>query len=172
MNSYELKSTRDYKLDVGLRPSRPGDLPFVTALERHPDNQGFIGQWSDAEHLAAIEGREGREHWIIERDGQPAGYLIAFDGRDENAGIYVKRLLVVDKERGTGKAALARFLELAYARPGVDLVWLMVFEPNARAQAVYRALGFTRFDPPPEDEARWNRIDACGEGTLRMGRAR
>ena len=152
-----------------LRPTRPADLAFVTTLERHPDNRELIGQWSDEEHLQAIARQRGREHWIIEREGRPAGYLIAFDGREHGAGFYVKRILVADKERGTGKAALAAFLDDATARPGVDFVWLMVRDTNARAQAVYRGLGMARYDPPPDEAARWNElIDPSGSGVFRM----
>lgn len=143
---------------VSLRPSRPQDLSFITSLERHPDNRDLIGQWSDAEHLAAIAGEDGREHWIIERNGERAGYLIAFDCRARDAGFYVKRILVADKERGTGTQALRRFSERALALPGVSCVWLIVRDSNVRAQGVYRELGFTRFDPAPEEAARFNAI--------------
>ena len=153
---------------TALRPSTPGDLGFVTALERDPANRDYIGQWADAEHLDAIARRAGREHWIIERDGAPAGYLIAFDGRDLGAGIYVKRILVGDKVRGTGTAALAAFLDRACARPGVEFVWLLVRDWNARAQAVYTKLGFRRHEAPPEESERWMRVDASGEGVFRM----
>jgi len=152
-----------------LRPTLPADLAFVTGLERHPDNRALIGQWSDAEHLAAIAGRDGREHWIIERDGAAAGYLIAFDGRAHGAGIYVKRILVAEKGRGTGKAALARFLDDATARDGVAFVWLLVREQNLRAQAVYTGLGMRRYACTPEVAARWDAtIDPAGPGVLRM----
>ena len=152
-----------------LRPTRESDLAFVTTLERKPENQEMIGQWSDEEHLDAIARRNGREHWIIERGGRPAGYLIAFDGRDHGAGFYVKRILIADKERGTGTAALASFLDDACARPGVAFVWLMVRDHNLRAQAVYRKLGFARYDPDLGEEARWNaKVDPGGEGVFRM----
>ena len=145
---------------VTLRPSRAGDLAWITALERRPDHLDAIGQWSDAEHLAAIEGRDGREHWIIEREGERAGYLIACDRREAGTGIYVKRILVEAKERGTGRAALAAFLEQAFARPGADGVWLIVRNGNERARHVYASLGFEPFEPP-EDVAR--RFDAVNE---------
>jgi ribosomal protein S18 acetylase RimI-like enzyme len=164
-----LKSTPDYKGAVSLRPSTAADLGYVTALERHPDTRELIGQWSDAEHLDAIARRFAREHWVIEREGTRAGYLIAFDARAEGAGIYVKRILVADKEKGTGKAALTAFLDGAFARPGVDFVWLQVRERNARAQAVYTGLGFGPFVPPPGDEPRWQRVDTSGVGVWRMG---
>jgi diamine N-acetyltransferase len=155
--------------EVRLRRSRPEDLAFVTALERHPDNRELIGQWSDAEHLAAMAGEQGREHWIVERDARAAGYLIAYDCRARDAGFYVKRVLVGDKERGTGSAALRAFIDRAFGLEGAARVWLIVRDGNARAQAVYRKLGFERFDPMPEEESRY---DAAGEpamaGAFRM----
>lgn len=138
---------RGLRPDVALRRTRARDLPFVTALERRPDNRELIGQWSDAEHLAAIAGEAAREHWLIERGGRPAGYLIAFDARKSAGCIYLKRILVDAKGAGTGSAALARFLEMAFARPGARFVWLNVREGNVRAQALYRRLGFATFVP-------------------------
>ncbi len=151
-----------------LRPTRPEDLAFVTGLERRPDNRELIGQWSDAEHLDAIGRRNGREHWVIERDGEPAGYLIAFDECTSGRGLYLKRILVAEKERSTGKAALALFLDDAFGRAGAELVWLMVREANLRAQAVYDGLGFRRFDPTAGEVRGWDGTDAAGAGVFRM----
>lgn len=145
---------------VRLRSSRPEDLAWITALERREEHLEQIGQWSDAEHLAAMAGEGGREHWIIERDGGRAGYLIAFDTRAEDGGVYVKRILVDVKERGTGKRALQAFVDSVRLRPGARYVWLIVRERNLRAQAVYLGLGFTRFEPP-EDAAK--RLDTSAE---------
>src|SRR5688572_13286288 len=92
-NSYELNSTGAI-IEVTLRASRAEDLAWVTALERRADHLDAIGQWSDAEHLEAIARGNGREHWVIERGGRPAGYLIAYDCRSRGAGLYVKRILV------------------------------------------------------------------------------
>ena len=156
-------------MSTTLRPATVADLPFITTLERLPESREHIGQWSDDEHREAIERRAGREHWIIEREGAPAGYLIAYDATDRAAGIYVKRILVADKERGTGTAALTGFLDDACARNGVEFVWLMVRERNERGQAVYRKLGMRRYDPSPEEAARWDAtVDPAGEGVFRM----
>src|SRR5688500_20327459 len=105
-NSYELNSTGAI-IEVTLRRSRPEDLAWVTALERRADHVDVIGQWSDAEHLEAIGGGRSREHWIVEREGRPAGYLIAYDCRGQGAGVYVKRILGEAKGLGTGQGALA-----------------------------------------------------------------
>ncbi|HLX24497.1 MAG TPA: GNAT family N-acetyltransferase [Usitatibacter sp.] len=159
---------------VILRRSTPQDLAFVTALERHPDNREYIGQWTDDEHLAAIAGKGKREHWIIERDGRAAGYLIAYDCRFLDAGFYVKRILVADKEGGTGTAALRQFNERVFAMNGVSCVWLIVRDFNVRAQHVYGKLGFARFEPAEGEERRrydsW--AEAPAEGSYRMRLAR
>lgn len=147
-------------MTVTLRPSRPEDVPFVTRLERDGENAKIIGQWTDEEHLAAIRGEKNRRHRIIERDGEAAGYLIDFDCRDSVGGVYLKRVLVGDKERGTGAAAVAAFLEEVQARLDPDFVWLHVYEWNQRAQAVYRRLGFERYEPGDEERAR---LDAAAE---------
>jgi ribosomal protein S18 acetylase RimI-like enzyme len=155
--------------EVRLRRSREEDLAYVTTLERDADNRSFIGQWSDDEHRAAIAGKGLREHWIIERDGERAGYLIAYDCRGAGAGFYVKRILVAQKERGTGRAALVAFDERVFALEGVACVWLIVRGWNARAQAVYRSLGFTRFDPAPEEARRYDAAaERPGEDSFRM----
>jgi ribosomal protein S18 acetylase RimI-like enzyme len=154
---------------VSLRPSLASDLPWITALERRPDNVEMIGQWTDAEHLDAIAGKGCREHWVIERDGEPEGFLIAYDCSAAGAGVYVKRVLVDRKEQGTGTAALESFLEIAFARPGVDRVWLIVRNHNARAQAVYGKLGFVRVDDASEEARRYDAVaEAPPEKCFRM----
>jgi RimJ/RimL family protein N-acetyltransferase len=154
---------------VKIRPSSATDLEFITGLERDAENRDFIGQWSDGEHLSAIAGENRREHWIIEHDGQRAGYLIANDCRDSNAGFHVKRLLVEEKNRGIGREALGQFSTHALALEGANCVWLNVRDWNARAQRVYSKLGYVRFDPGPEEAARYDAAaEAPGHGAFRM----
>lgn len=161
-------------MSVTLRPSTPADLAFVTALERDAGNRTIIGQWSDAEHLAAMRGEDGRSHAIIERDGVPAGYMIAYDCRDAGAGVHLKRILVADKERGTGKAAMRLFLEQTFARLAPAFIWLNVYDHNARAQAVYRSLGFRDYFPGELEAARLTaaaEAPAPGAHRMRIDRA-
>ena len=154
---------------VTLRPSTRGDLDFITVLERRDDNREHIGQWSDWEHLGAIEGRDGRSHWVIERDGERAGYLIAYDCRAGDAGFYVKRILVDRKDGGIGTAALRGFIDRVFAQGDVACVWLMVREANARGRHIYEKLGFRRFDPTRADAPRYDRFEAApGDGVFRM----
>ncbi|HKC49628.1 MAG TPA: GNAT family N-acetyltransferase [Myxococcota bacterium] len=129
--------------EVTLRPTALGDLDFVLALERHPENAAFIGRWTRAEHAAAIAAKD-REHWLILRahDGVPLGFLLAFDLRAAGLGVYVKRIAISEKSRGRGREALGRFARRAFDELGASHVWLTVFPDNERAQRSYRALGF------------------------------
>jgi len=153
---------------VTLRPTGIPDLAFVTGLERRDDHVSVIGQWTDLEHLAAVQSPK-REHWIIEEDGLPAGYLIAYDAQAEGAGVYVKRLLVAEKDRGIGTLALAKYLDHGFGALGARFIWLTVREGNARAQAVYRRLGFHRLDAAPEFDRRLSMAtEAPAAGAFRM----
>ncbi|APV49913.1 hypothetical protein BWI17_09585 [Betaproteobacteria bacterium GR16-43] len=155
-------------MPVALRRSTAEDLAFVTGLERSPENVQGIGQWTDLEHLAAMQSPK-REHWVIERDGVPAGYLIAFDAREDQAGIYVKRILVAEKGQGTGSEALARYLDRAFGELQARFAWLHVRGGNTRAQGVYRRLGFQRFDPDPDVARRFSEAaESTGIGAFRM----
>jgi diamine N-acetyltransferase len=128
---------------VRLRPTTSTDLDFVSALERHPDQQPFIGQWTREEHLSAIE-RSDREHWIIESAASRGllGYLITYDVRAAGYGVYVKRIAVSDKARGVGRRALYAVADHAFRDMQAASVCLAVRRFNERAQRSYRALGF------------------------------
>lgn len=154
---------------VLLRPTVPADLDFVLRLERDDYNRRFIGQWTDEEHAAAIRGDRARRHRIIERDGMAAGYVITYDGRGISPSLYVKRILVADKERGTWQAAMRALLDEAFASAELAFAWLLVREWNARAQAVYRKLGFARYEPEGDEAAALARYaEAPGPESFRM----
>jgi ribosomal protein S18 acetylase RimI-like enzyme len=158
---------------VTLRPSGPADLAFVTGLERHAENRDLIGQWADAEHAAAIAGQARWSHWIVEENARPVGFIISRDCRAHSAGIYVKRVLIGEKNRGLGKAALAAFLAHARRAYGTADVWLTVRNENLRAQAVYRKQGFAPFDPQGEEAERYDAVaEAPADRCFRMRLAR
>ncbi len=132
---------------VRLRPTSNSDLEFVLALEHDPDNIPFIKQWTLEQHEDAIR-RSDREHWIIESnpEGDRLGYLIAYDLTLDDLGVYVKRIVIAEKSRGLGRAALSLFVEHAFSDLAAEYVWLCVYPENERGQRCYRSVGFVPFD--------------------------
>lgn len=147
---------------VVLRRAAPADLDFVLALERHPENAPFIGQWPRERHLAELA-RADREYWIVERPGAPAplGFAIVYDLRAQGYGVYVKRIALAEKSSGAGRAAIARLCERAARELGAERLWLSVFADNARAIRAYRAAGL---EVAAQDEAARAAHDAAVGG--------
>jgi len=105
----------------------------------------------------------------VDESGSAAGFIISRDCRSQGAGVYVKRILVGEKNRGLGQAALGAFLALARREYGPCLVWLIVRNENARAQAVYRKHGFAPFHPLAEEAARYDAVaEAPADRCFRM----
>lgn len=128
---------------VALRPTSKGDLAFVLRDEGSEENRPFIGRWPRERHLDALAGGDA-EHLILERDGAPVGYAI-LTGLDGPGGILcLKRLMVAEKGRGHGRAALRLIKERAFNRLGTHRLWLGVKEENARARRLYESEGFVR----------------------------
>jgi RimJ/RimL family protein N-acetyltransferase len=144
---------------ISLRPTGDADLDFVMALERDPENSSFVGQWSRAEHADAIA-RDDREHWILERRGDRArlGFAITYDLRAAGHGVYLKRIVSVEKSKGIGRRAIALLAERAFREQGAAHLWLRVRPENARAQRAYAALGFAVV---PVDETRRRELSAA-----------
>lgn len=130
-------------VDVTVRPSTPEDLAFVLAAERAPDNAPFVLQWTREQHLHAVSD-PSYAHWIIESGGRPAGYLILMDLFSPHESLQFRRLVVLDKGRGIGRAAVRLVKEAAFGRFGAHRLWLDVMEHNHRAQALYASEGFVR----------------------------
>jgi diamine N-acetyltransferase len=50
---------------IRIRKTIPSDLTYVLQQERLPENAEFVGQWTEAQHLAALDDADCG-HWIIE----------------------------------------------------------------------------------------------------------
>jgi RimJ/RimL family protein N-acetyltransferase len=130
-------------VEVATRPTTGDDLAFVMAAERAPDNAPFVLQWPRERHLEAMTD-PSYAHWIVESAGRPAGYLILMDLFNPHGSLQLRRLVVTEKGRGIGRAALRLCKAAAFERFGAHRLWLDVMEHNARARALYESEGFVR----------------------------
>ena len=130
-------------VEVAARPSTLDDLAFVMAAERAPDNAPFVLQWPREKHVEAMTD-PAYAHWILEHAGRPAGYVILMDLFNPHASLQFRRLVVTEKGRGIGRAAVRLVKAAAFERFGAHRLWLDVMEHNVRAQALYASEGFVR----------------------------
>lgn len=128
---------------TALRATTVADCDFVLAAESHPDNAGFVEQWTRQRHRAAIESSDSL-HWVIESRGEAIGYAVLEDADDPNHSLLLRRIVVASKGRGHGRAALILIARYCFEVLGFHRLWLYVAVDNPRAEALYRRLGFVQ----------------------------
>jgi len=128
---------------VRLRPTMQSDLEFVLSIESDPVNLPFITPWERTQHEAAIRFPDFR-HFIIEGgEGLDAvGFLILIGCKSPHQSLELKRMVVRDKGRGFGRAALRVAKKVAFDDLGARRFWLDVRTNNPRAKALYDGEGF------------------------------
>jgi RimJ/RimL family protein N-acetyltransferase len=128
---------------VRLRPTMQSDLDYVLSLEQDPANLPFITPWERTQHEAAIRFPDFR-HFIIEAGAglDAAGFVILIGCRSQNQSLELKRMVVQEKGRGYGRAALRVVKKIVFDDLGAHRFWLDVKERNARAQGLYQSEGF------------------------------
>lgn len=128
---------------IAFVPTTAADLAYVLAVERHPDNAPYIGQWSQAEHQAAIDSPNDR-HWLIRAADQTVGYLIASGVGSPHNILNLTRLVVTVKGQGYGRAALRLLKHYAFIQCGLHRLQLDVKCNNPRAYGLYLSEGFVK----------------------------
>ena len=128
---------------VRLRPTMSSDLEYVLSLEQDTENLAFITPWERTQHEAAIRFPDFR-HFIIEGgDGLDAvGFLILIGCRSRHQSLELKRMVVLSKGSGFGRAALRVAKKVAFDDLGAHRFWLDVKALNTRAKALYDSEGF------------------------------
>jgi len=128
---------------VRLRPTMQSDLEFVLSIESDPVNLPFITPWERTQHEAAIRFPDFR-HFIIEGgEGLDAvGFLILIGCKSPHQSLELKRMVVRDKGRGFGRAALRVAKKVAFDDLGAHRFWLDVRTNNPRAKSLYDGEGF------------------------------
>lgn len=126
---------------LALRATAPVDLDWIVALSAEPDVAPFVLAWGRERHEQAMAA-EGWSHLVVERGGEPVGFAILAGLNGEHRSIELVRVVVAERGRGVGRAALRELLRHAFEDLGAARVWLDVMTENARARAAYRAAGF------------------------------
>ena len=128
---------------VRLRPTTAADLDWVLAAEGHPDNAPCVTQWTRAQHAAALEHVDMR-HYVLESvpDRRAVGYVILAGLAGAPGGLEVRRIVVTEKRRGHGRAALRLIKRMAFEERRARRLWLDVRPNNPGAKRLYESEGF------------------------------
>ena len=126
-----------------LRPTMVSDLDFVQSVEDDAANRPFITPWERVQHEGAIRFPDFR-HFIVEAGPSwpSAGFVILQGCRNQHGSVELKRLVLMPKGKGYGRACVRLLVEMAFRDLGAHRFWLDVKERNARALALYRGEGF------------------------------
>jgi putative acetyltransferase len=143
-----------------VRPAGPGDDIVVAALiaEYAADFEYDLGEQDVVgEGLKAREYYEAGGLWVADVDGEVVG-CVAFEpwGEDEGGSrARMKRLYVLRDHRGKGlgRALCEAVMEGARAA-GHKVMILDTTQGMKEARALYRALGFTEWEPDYESPCR------------------
>ena len=126
-----------------LRPTTEADLDFVVKAESGPDNRPFILPWPRHRHAAALRDPD-IVHRIAEDEARNlVGFVILAGLANADSSVEFRRIVVVCKRRGYGRAIVRAVKELAFDELRAHRLWLDVKEHNARARALYVSEGFS-----------------------------
>lgn len=126
---------------VHLRPTMLSDLDFVVTVEQDAANLPFITAWERTQHEGAIRFPDAR-HFIVELDGQRAGFVILQGCRNPHRSVELKRIVLGPKGQGLGRACVRLLKKMAFTQLGAHRFWLDVKGLNLRAQQLYLSEGF------------------------------
>jgi len=140
------------------------DIPFVMAAERRPGYELFVGQWTESQHREVLDDPNSTYLLGAQNDGTFQGFAMLRDLNEPNGNLYLKRIAVMEAERGFGQAFLAAVTDWVFAETRAHRFWLEVVEDNMRARHVYAKLGFT--DEGRERETYWRADGTRGSHRL------
>lgn len=128
-----------------LRNTREDDLSFVINSERDHDNAQYVGQWTNEQHMHALN-EEDFLHLIVEERAteKSVGYLIMSGITNPNRNIELRRLAITSKGRGFGRETLKLVKKITFEQLNAHRLWLDVRYKNHRAQNLYKSEGFVK----------------------------
>lgn len=127
--------------EIVLRPTRLSELPFILTAEQHSENAPYIGQWTQAQHQAAIAGADSA-HLIAADHHRPVGYALLTGLENPHRAINLQRIVVTEKGQGYGRQILRWVKAFAFGTLGCHCLWLDVVASNQRAKSLYESEGF------------------------------
>lgn len=119
----------------------PGDLNRIVEIEQADD--GWICPYSRERHLQCINSGSERHVSIFRKDDDAiVGFIILQDIDSPHRALQFRRIVIADKGRGYGRAALRRIKQYCFEELGFHRLWFDVYTDNQRAIQLYESEGF------------------------------
>ncbi len=125
-----------------LRTAGPDDLDFILEQEARPEFADLILRDDRAAHDSGLADPDKRYVIAEDDDGGRLGYFIFAGLASAHRAVELGRMVIAEPDKGLGRQALARAVDLAFCEMKTRRLWLDVAESNGRARHLYRALGF------------------------------
>ena len=130
-------------MDIELRRTTEHDLPYVLSAEGDEDSRCFIAVWPEEQHRTALDDANIAHLIIVSKpNNRPIGFVILAGLQGAHRNIEFMRIVVTDRGKGYGRAAVRAIKRYAFETLSAHRLWLDVKEQNARARAVYEKEGF------------------------------
>jgi len=126
---------------VQLRKAVEADIDFIMQLESRPEYSPFINAWPRERHARAMSDADFL-YLIVEFGGKSEGFAFLNGLQSPNRAIQLCRIALVASGRGNGHAVCRLVMKEAFETLGAHRLYLDLFEDNARAEHLYRSLGF------------------------------
>lgn len=140
-----------------IRPANKEDIAFIVTLEQRPEFSPFINAWPAERHARAMNDADFR-YLMFDEGGPALGYAFLNGLTSPNRAIQLCRIALAEPGNGHGRAACRLIMAEVFDRLGAHRLHLDLFEDNARAEHLYRALGFTLEGVARDAERRGNQF--------------
>ncbi len=123
-----------------IRDAAVADIDLIMALEQHPDNCHYVWQGTRDQHCAEIADPD-YFLWCFQLKDRPQIVGYALSKIDRQSEVFeLRRIVIADKGKGYGEAALRFIIQYAFETLNVNRFWLDVYPDNTVAIKLYQKL--------------------------------
>lgn len=129
---------------IYLRQSTSKELEIFDVMDRQDHARRFVIQTGLGQHQQYFDDPRITYLSIENSRGEFCGYFILVL-ETETGSVEFRRILIDQKKRGIGQAAIAEMENYCKNEFNVKRIWLDVFEDNKIGLHIYEKLGYERF---------------------------
>lgn len=129
--------------NIILRKMQKEDLDFLMTEQGRKENSEYVPKQSKKNHMEAIRNSDFL-YLMIEAasDLRPLGYVILSGIKSSNNSIYLKQIVITEKRKGYGRAALRLIENYVFNTLKCHKLHCRVWTYNSKAINLYRSEDF------------------------------